>query len=48
MKAGIANEITNNLEKTLANAEKIVINGAGHMVNLERPIEFNRAVIHFL
>lgn len=29
-------------------ARKLVIEGAGHMVNMERPEEFNRAVLEFL
>ncbi len=29
-------------------ARKIVFEGAGHMVNMERPEEFNRAVLEFL
>jgi pimeloyl-ACP methyl ester carboxylesterase len=26
----------------------VVIRGAGHMVNMERPAEFNRALLAFL
>ena len=29
-------------------ARKIVFEGAGHMVNMERPEEFNRVVLEFL
>jgi len=30
------------------NAEKVVIEGAAHMVNMEKPEEFNRVVLEFL
>ena len=36
------------LAKTIPNAELEVISGAGHMVNLERPDEFNRVLLAFL
>ena len=29
-------------------ARTVVISGAGHMVNMEKPEEFNRAVLEFL
>ena len=46
--APIIHEIADNLKKNISNAEKIVIKGAGHMVNLEKPAEFNHTVINFL
>ena len=46
--APIIREIAENLEKNISNAKKVIIEGAGHMVNLEKPLEFNRAVINFL
>ena len=46
--APIIHEIADNLAENLFNAEKIVIEKAGHLVNLEKPMEFNRAVIDFL
>ena len=30
------------------NAEKVVIEGAAHMVNMEKPEEFNRVVLEYL
>jgi pimeloyl-ACP methyl ester carboxylesterase len=36
------------LEKGVPHAKKVVIAGAGHMVNMEKPDEFNRAVLGFL
>jgi pimeloyl-ACP methyl ester carboxylesterase len=36
------------LEKGIPHAKKVVIAGAGHMVNMEKPDEFNRAVLGFL
>jgi pimeloyl-ACP methyl ester carboxylesterase len=36
------------LAKSIASARKIVIPGAGHMVNMEKPAEFDRAVLEFL
>jgi pimeloyl-ACP methyl ester carboxylesterase len=44
-------DIQANAEKlgtSVASAKKIVIPGAGHIVNLEKPAEFNRAVLDFL
>ena len=41
-------EIASTLASGIPNARKIVIQGAGHMVNLEAPEEFNRAVLDFL
>ncbi|HET6204970.1 MAG TPA: alpha/beta hydrolase [Planctomycetota bacterium] len=36
------------LASAVAGAEKIVIPGAGHIVNMEKPEEFDRAVLDFL
>ena len=36
------------LEKNIAGSKKIVISGAGHLVNMEKPEEFNRIVLDFL
>jgi 3-oxoadipate enol-lactonase len=36
------------LEKGIKGSRKIVVKGAGHMVNMERPEEFNAAVLGFL
>jgi pimeloyl-ACP methyl ester carboxylesterase len=36
------------LEKGINGSKKVVIKGAGHMVNMEKPEEFNEAVLAFL
>jgi pimeloyl-ACP methyl ester carboxylesterase len=36
------------LEEQIERATKITVGGAGHMVNLERPEEFDRIVLGFL
>jgi len=36
------------LQDNVSNAERIVIPGAGHVVNMEQPAAFNRAVFDFL
>ena len=36
------------LEKGIAGSEKVVIKGAGHMVSMEQPDEFNQALLKFL
>ena len=36
------------LATSIRGARKVVVPGAGHMVNMERPEEFNRAVLEFL
>jgi len=36
------------LEKGIGGAQKVVIKGAGHMVNMERPEVFNEALLTFL
>ncbi len=41
-------EIVDLLEKNIPHFEKVVIHGAAHMVNLEKPQEFDRAVQNFL
>jgi len=41
-------EIAGLLERTVAGARKVVMPGAGHIINMERPAEFNRIVLDFL
>ena len=41
-------EIGGALEKSVQHAEVVVIEGAAHMVNMEKPEEFNRIVLEFL
>jgi 3-oxoadipate enol-lactonase len=41
-------EIAGLLYARIPGAKEIVIAGAGHMVNMEKPAEFNRAVLDFL
>lgn len=41
-------EIADRLEAGIGGADKVVISGAGHMMNLEKPEEFNRVVLDFL
>jgi pimeloyl-ACP methyl ester carboxylesterase len=36
------------LEKEIPRARRVVIEGAGHLVNLEQPERFNQAVLEFL
>jgi pimeloyl-ACP methyl ester carboxylesterase len=36
------------LEKGISGSKKVVIKGAGHMVNMEKPEEFNEALLVFL
>jgi pimeloyl-ACP methyl ester carboxylesterase len=36
------------LEKGISGSKKVVIKGAGHMVNMEKPEEFNEALLAFL
>ena len=36
------------LARTVADAQKVVFPGVAHMVNLERPTEFNQTVLNFL
>jgi len=41
-------EIVEAVIKNIPDAEKVVIQGAAHMVNMEKPDEFNNAVLDFL
>jgi pimeloyl-ACP methyl ester carboxylesterase len=41
---GVANTLTNEIP----GAKKVVIRGAGHHVNMEKPKEFDHIVINFL
>jgi pimeloyl-ACP methyl ester carboxylesterase len=41
-------KIARTLETGIPGAKKVVIHGAGHMVNMEKPEEFNRVVLEFL
>ena len=41
-------KIADTLEKGIAGAKKVVIPGTAHHPNMEKPQEFNRAVIEFL
>jgi len=36
------------LDQTIPDTRLIIISGVGHMVNLEKPDEFNRALLEFL
>ncbi len=40
--------ITDTLEANITGAKKMVIPGSGHLVNIEKPEEFNRTVLDFL
>jgi len=40
--------IVKRIEKDVPHARKVVIRDAGHMVNMEKPEEFNREVLGFL
>jgi pimeloyl-ACP methyl ester carboxylesterase len=40
--------IVDTLAHSIPSARKVVIETAGHMVNMERPVEFNRLVLDFL
>ena len=40
--------IVDKLAAEIRGARKVTVDGAGHMVNLERPADFNRAVLGFL
>ena len=40
--------IADTLSRVIPHAERTVIHGAGHIVNMEQPVEFNRAVADFL
>ena len=41
-------EISKLLESGIPNARRVVVPGAAHMVNMEKPAEFNRLVLEFL
>ncbi len=41
-------KIADLLDSRIPDSRKVVISGAGHMLNMEKPREFNRAVIEFL
>jgi pimeloyl-ACP methyl ester carboxylesterase len=41
-------DASNRLAQDIPNSEMVILEGAGHMVNLEKPEEFNRAVLGFL
>ena len=41
-------EIANTLEANVTGARKVVVTGAGHIINMEKPKEFNRIVLDFL
>jgi pimeloyl-ACP methyl ester carboxylesterase len=41
-------KIVDTLEKNVPGAKKVIIPGAGHMVNVEKPGEFNAVVLDFL
>jgi 3-oxoadipate enol-lactonase len=41
-------EIVTLIEKNVKGARKVIIGGVAHMVNMERPAEFNRVVLDFL
>ena len=46
--ANDAHRIVDLIAGNAPNAQKLIVEGAGHMVNMERPDEFNRAVLDFL
>ena len=41
-------EVADLLEQNIPNAKKVVIANAGHIMNMEKPAEFNKAVLDFL
>jgi len=41
-------EIAENLERNISNSKRVCIEGAAHLVNLEKPKDFNQSVINFL
>ncbi len=43
-----AAETADRLASSISGAHKVVIAGAGHMVNMDAPAEFNRAMLAFL
>jgi pimeloyl-ACP methyl ester carboxylesterase len=40
--------VVKTLQEKIPHAKKVIVHGAGHMVNMERPGEFNAALIEFL
>ena len=40
--------IVDKMEKEIPDVRKVVIDGAAHMLNMEKPDEFNRVVLEFL
>jgi pimeloyl-ACP methyl ester carboxylesterase len=44
----VIRSIVDTLAARIPGARLLTIHGAGHMVNMERPLEFNRAVLSFL
>ncbi len=44
----VITRIVQTLESGIAGSKKVIIPGAGHVVNMEKPGEFNRAVLDFL
>ena len=46
--ANYAHRIVDLIAGNAPSAQKIIVEGAGHMVNMERPEEFNRVVLDFL
>ena len=40
--------VAEKLETSIIGARKVIISGAGHMVNLEKPEQFDQVVTHFL
>jgi pimeloyl-ACP methyl ester carboxylesterase len=41
-------DIVDSIEKTVTGAKKIIVPGVAHMVNMEKPEEFNAIVLNFL
>ena len=41
-------DISNRIEKEVKGSKKVVIKGAAHTVNMEKPEKFNRVVAEFL
>jgi len=44
----VIRRIVDTLATSIAGSDVVVIRGAGHMVNMERPSEFNRVLLDFL
>ncbi len=40
--------VVDTMSRSIPGAKKVVIQGAGHMANMEKPAEFNAAVVEFL